>query len=123
MNFEQRCALAQNCLPQSEYRNWLTALHNEMLARIADLESEVSRFRADAMNEKSARQTMEAQRGPLTDAQWLEYLLKHASCSVLSVAAFQSNSIQSAGRWALRHDANELRKLAESAHGITKDTQ
>ena len=66
MNFEQRCALAQNCLPQAEYRQWLTALHNEMLARITDLESEVSRFRAAAMNEKAARQTMEAKREPLT---------------------------------------------------------
>lgn len=122
LNFEQRCTLAQNSLPQAEYRTWLTALHTEMLARIAELEvcwnacegldidhlarfglgsatgseihrlreqnaellariveleAEVDRFRAHALNEKAARKALEKQpamRGPLTTAE-VEQLL------------------------------------------------
>ena len=55
---------------------------------------------------------------PLTDDQWLEYLLKHAPANVLQVGAFVGQSIQTQGRWMLYADANELRKLVETAHGI-----
>lgn len=56
---------------------------------------------------------------PLTDDQWLDYLLKNATKGVLHIAAYHGESMQSAGRWVLRHDANELRKLVEAAHNIT----
>jgi hypothetical protein len=57
---------------------------------------------------------------PLTDEQWLDYLLKNASVSVVSIAAFIGESLQTRGRWVLRKDANDLRKLVEAAHGITE---
>jgi chromosome segregation ATPase len=47
MTFEQRCTVAQQCLPQAEYRERLTALHTEMLARIAELESEAVGYQAE----------------------------------------------------------------------------
>lgn len=34
-SFATRCRLAQECLPDAEYRQRLTALHDEMLAAIA----------------------------------------------------------------------------------------
>ena len=43
MTFEQRCTIAQQCLPDAEYRERLAALHNDMLARIAELESALGR--------------------------------------------------------------------------------
>lgn len=55
---------------------------------------------------------------PLTDEQWLEYLLRHADKSVLHVAAIVGGSIQNQGKWVLQADANNLRKLVEAAHGI-----
>lgn len=55
---------------------------------------------------------------PLTDAEWLEYLLKHADLPTLDLAAFRGESIQSRGLWVLRVQANDLRKLVERAHGI-----
>ena len=56
---------------------------------------------------------------PMTDAQWLEYLLKHANNTTLSVAASVGQSLQTRGRWVLLQPANNLRKLVERAYGIT----
>jgi hypothetical protein len=71
-----------------------------------------------------------AKREPLTDEQWLAYLLKHGGVDVIHVAAFTGQTIQSQGKWCLTEVANNLRKLVEAAHGIfaepaqdiTKDT-
>jgi len=63
ITFEQRCQMMQQCLPDAPYRDMLTVLHTEMLLRITSLESEASRFCADAINEKSARQTLESEIG------------------------------------------------------------
>ena len=57
-------------------------------------------------------------REPLTDDEWLNYLLTHADNSVLHVAADKNNSIRMDGKWYLRADANNLRKLVEKVHGI-----
>ena len=35
MTFEERCSIAQRCLPEAPYRDMLTKLHHEMLAAIA----------------------------------------------------------------------------------------
>jgi hypothetical protein len=56
---------------------------------------------------------------PMTDEQWLEYLLKHANNTTLSVAASVGQSLQTRGRWVLLQPANDLRKLVERAYGIT----
>lgn len=37
-SFKERCEIAQNCLPDAEYKKRLTILHNEMLAKIKKLE-------------------------------------------------------------------------------------
>lgn len=76
-------------------------------ARIAELEAEVTRFRADAMNEKSARQSLGRQlaaREPLTDeqkrAKWIGATIEqctHENCYFRGIAD------------------------AEAYHGITKD--
>ena len=50
-------------------------------------------------------------RPEITDEDWLAYLLRNATKSVLSVAAFESGGV-----WKLRSDANELRKLVEAAN-------
>ena len=59
------------------------------------------------------------ERVPMTDEQWLEYLLRNANNSVLHVAAFVGESIQTRGQWVLLKPANDLRKLVEQAYGIT----
>lgn len=47
-NFATRCQTAQGCLPQGvPFRDRLTALYSAMLARIAELEVENERLRAD----------------------------------------------------------------------------
>ena len=47
-NFATRCQTAQECIPQgAPYRDRLTALHDAMLARIAELEAENKRQRDD----------------------------------------------------------------------------
>ena len=51
-NFATRCQTAQECIPQgAPYRDRLTALHDAMLARIAELEAENERLRADVTPE------------------------------------------------------------------------
>ena len=39
LTFAERCALSENCLPESEYREQLIKLHRHMLAKIDKLES------------------------------------------------------------------------------------
>ena len=63
LTIKQRCEMMQKFLPHAPYRDMLTVLHTEMLLSITSLESEASRFRADAINEKSARQTLEFEIG------------------------------------------------------------
>ncbi len=46
-NFAARCQTAQECIPASPFLNRLTALHDAMLAHIAELEAENERLRAD----------------------------------------------------------------------------
>ena len=54
LTFEQRCAVAQQCLPQAPYRDHLTALHTEMLSRIAELESEAVGYQAELAGYESS---------------------------------------------------------------------
>ena len=47
-DFATRCQTAQECIPKgAPFRDRLTALHNAMLARIAELEAENERQRDD----------------------------------------------------------------------------
>lgn len=47
-DFATRCQTAQGCIPQGvPLRDRLTALHNAMLAHIAELEAENERLRSD----------------------------------------------------------------------------
>ena len=51
-DFATRCQTAQECIPQGvPFRDRLTALHDAMLARIAELEAENERLRADVTPE------------------------------------------------------------------------
>ena len=73
--------------------------------RIAELESEVVRFRADAMNERSARQSLEQQlaaRAPLTDEQ-----IAQACDKVLCIHPTAVTT-------------QDIARAIEAAHGITK---
>ena len=40
MTFEQRCRVSEQCLPDAPYRAMLIALHDEMLAALAQPEQE-----------------------------------------------------------------------------------
>lgn len=37
LSIEERCRMVEKCLPESNFRDYVTELHNEMLAEIARL--------------------------------------------------------------------------------------
>lgn len=47
MTFEERCRICEQCIPESEFRNRMKQLHDEMLDRIAWLESACESLSAD----------------------------------------------------------------------------
>ena len=85
--------------------------HSEQIVKITQRQQPEYGFTHAVFNAPQRRE-------PLTDDEWLNYLLTHADNSVLHVAADKNNSIRMDGKWYLRADANNLRKLVEKVHGI-----
>lgn len=46
-SFSERCAVAQQCMPKSQFRERLTELHAEMMARIIETEHENVGYQAE----------------------------------------------------------------------------
>ena len=59
---------------------------------------------------------------PLTDSEWLEYILRNGSKSDVHIATYEGVATTGASGMVirLRHDANNLRKLVEAAYNIKK---
>lgn len=60
-SFAERCAIAQKCVPESEFRDRLTALHAEMLDAIAasaPLQAQIEALEADAQRSLEERIAM-----------------------------------------------------------------
>lgn len=83
MTFEERCKVCEQCLPESPFRGQVEKLHNEMLAKIAELENRlkqkavIGQYKIASDGEKegtivgSANWLQYVQDAGLTD-QWLE---------------------------------------------------
>lgn len=73
-----------------------------------------------ADNSMIAVYTRPQSREPLTDAEWLDYVLRHGTKTDVHIATYEG--IATVGPMGkvirLQTDANNLRKLVEKAHGI-----
>lgn len=79
--------------------------------------AEIARLTAE---NRGLREVLSKMRTSLTDSEWLEYILRNGSKSDVHIATYEGVATTGAHGMVIRlqHDANNLRKLVESAYGI-----
>ena len=78
---------------------------------------EIARLTAE---NEAMRAELAKARTPLTDSEWLEYILRNGSKSDVHIATYEGVATTGTHGMVIRlqHDANNLRKLVEAAYGV-----